>query len=169
MNNYQALWWQQTQLDYEVLLLLHKQKALPCQQLHYLQMVTEKLGTAYFWRSNRPPRKSHAIFVKFLQDLGHVRSSERSHLADLFGFKQFKGLECSLRGMSPLAYDLERLAPALARDDGPNPEYPWPTTAPEYTPATYEFAVWKQITDTGRGRDLFRFIDTAVRSFEDFA
>lgn len=169
MNDYQALWWQQVQSDYDILLLLRKQDALPCQQLHYLQMVTEKLGKAYFWRSNTSPPKSHAGFVKFLRALGGVRSSEHARLAGLFGFKQFKDFRYSLNRMSPLAYDLERLAPALARDNGPNPEYPWPTTAPKYTPVTYEFDIWKQIMDTGRGRELLKFIDTAVRRFDDFS
>ena len=50
MNPYQRVWWQQVQSDYSVLLLLRREGAAPCRQLHYLQMVTEKLAKAYLWR-----------------------------------------------------------------------------------------------------------------------
>ena len=64
----------------------------------------------------------------------------------------------------PLIYELERLAPALA-NDGPNPEYPWPHIAPEQTPATFDFPIWRQFTETGRGRQLVQIIKTAIDQF----
>ena len=68
MNACQRLWWEQTASDYEVFRLLREQGAVHCHLLHYLQMATEKLGKAYFWRTGRPPtKKSHASVVKFLQ------------------------------------------------------------------------------------------------------
>ena len=131
-------------------------------------MVTEKLGRAYFWRSGVPPPTSHAGFVQFMRFLGSVRSPDRRHLADVFSFARFEDLQNWVRIVLPLAYALERLAPALAHD-GPNPEYPWPRTAPAFAPVTFEFDIWTQLTKTGRGRQLMQVIDTAVENFPDFA
>jgi hypothetical protein len=164
MNGYQELWWQQAQSDHKVLVLLRRQGAVPCHQLHYLQMVTEKLGKAYFWRSGRPPPQIHAGFVQFLRFLGSVRASERQQAAKVFEFARFEDLQNWIRAILPLAYELERLAPKLARE-GPNPEYPWPHTAPTCAPATFDFDIWTQLTATGRGRQLTQIIDVAVKKF----
>jgi hypothetical protein len=165
MNAIQSLWWEQTRSDHSVLLLLRREHAASCQQLHYLQMVTEKLGKAYFWRSGRPPRKSHASFVRFLQALDDRPDPDGTRIAELLGFRRVQDFENWIPTITPLAYDLERLAPALAGDNGPNPEYPWPRTAPVNAPVSYEFAVWTQLTDSGRGRQLLRVIDAAVIGF----
>src|SRR5437879_6229404 len=111
MNSYQERWWQQARSDHEVLVLLRRAGAPACHQLHYLQMVTEKLGKAYFWRSGRPPPKSHAGFVQFMRFLGGVRQSERQQIADAFAFGRFEDFQKWVRAVLPLAYDLERLAP----------------------------------------------------------
>ncbi len=164
MNSYQELWWRQAQSDRAVLALLRRQGAATCHQLHYLQMVTEKIGKAYFWRSGAPPPRRHAGFVQFLRFLGGVRASERGQIAEIFSFRRFEDFQNWVRAVLPLAYALERLAPALAQD-GPNPEYPWPQTAPRFAPATFEFEVWSQLTNTGRGRQLIQIIDVAVEKF----
>ena len=164
MNRYQELWWQQAQSDHAVLVLLRRQGASPCHQLHYLQMVVEKLGKARFWRSGKPPDKNHAFFVEFLRSLGGVPQSRREQLAGVFAFARFEDLQSWIRAILPLAYDLERLAPTL-REDGPNPEYPWPHAAPEHVPATFEFDLWTQLTKSGRGRQLMQVIDVAIDKF----
>jgi hypothetical protein len=169
MNAYQRLWWQQASSDHSVLLLLRRQAANPCHQLHYLQMVTEKLGKAYFWRSGKAPRKSHASFVRFLQALDDRPDPDRSRIAGCLGFGRAQDLENWIPTITPLAYDLERLAPALAGDNGPNPEYPWPRTAPSDAPVNYQFGVWTQLVDTGRGRQLLKVIDAAKYKFADYA
>jgi len=169
MNSYQQLWWQQTSADHRVLRLLRRYGFEPCHQLHYLQMVTEKLGKAYFWRTGHAPRKSHASFVRFLQALDDRQASDRLRVANLFGFGRAQDFENWIPTITPLAYDLERLAPALAGDNGADPEYPWPRAAPLYTPATHGFAVWAQLTETGRGRQLLDVIDVAVVQFPQYA
>lgn len=168
MNAYQTLWWEQTRSDHSVLVLLRRQGVEPCHQLHYLQMVTEKLGKAYFWRSGNPPRKSHASFVLFLQALDDRRDPDRTQIANLFGFRRARDFQNWIPTITPLAYDLERLAPALAGDNGPNPEYPWPRALPARTPATYVFPVWGQLTETSRGRQLLKVIDVAVLRFPEY-
>jgi hypothetical protein len=165
MNSYQRLWWEQARSDHSVLILLRREGASPCHQLHSLQMVTEKLGKAYFWRSGRAPRKSHASFVRFLQALNDRRGRERTRIAKYLGFGRSQGLENWIRTIAPLAYDLERLAPTLAGDNGPNAEYPWPWVAPVNAPVSYQFEVWIHLTDTGRGRQLLKVIDAAVLNF----
>lgn len=120
--------------------VLRRHGADPCQQLHYLQMITEKLAKAYFWRNDEGPPRSHASFVRFLCFLGAVRRSERDRVATAFGFQRFQDFRRWIRSILPLAYELERLAPALA-GDGPNLEYPWPWEAPEAAPALFCFDI----------------------------
>ncbi len=168
MNSYQRLWWEQTRADHFVLQMLRRAGAKPCHQLHYPQMVTEKLGKAYFWRTGKPPRKSHASFVKFLQALDDRPEPDRTRIAKALGFNRAHDLENWIPTITPLAYDLERLAPALAGDDGPNPEYPWPRLAPTEAPVLYEFEVWTRLTETGRGRQLLNVVDAAVLKFPDY-
>ena len=168
MNACQDLWWQQARADHAVLLLLRRQSAAPCHQLHYLQMVTEKLSKAYFWRSGTPPSKSHAGFVQFLRGLGGCRSSEREKITGVFGFGRFGDFQSWTKAIMPLAYDLQKLAPALAQDNGPNPEYPWPRTEPLFVPVTFKFEVWEELTKSGRGRQLLQVVDLAVDRFSVF-
>jgi hypothetical protein len=139
-----------------------------CHSLHYLQMVTEKIAKAYFWRNGSPPPKNHAGFVQFLRFLGQIKKpNDRERIANLFTFQRFSDFQNWICAVLPMAYDLERLAPALAKD-GPNPEYPWPHEEPETAPVDHRFAEWARLT-TGQGRDLMRVIRIAVESFEEYA
>jgi hypothetical protein len=123
-------------------------------------MTTEKLAKAYFWRKGYSPRRSHIGFVKFLQFLGQIHDKkQRDKIASLFGFSRFVDFEDWLKTLLPIAYDLERLTPDLAKD-GPNLEYPWPHSQPKYAPA---------LTSKLQGRELMRFIQTAVREFPIYA
>lgn len=164
MNESQRLWLQQAQSDHDVLLLLRRYGAAPCHQLHYLQMVTEKLSKAYFWRSGNAPPRAHTGFVQFLRSLGSVPSSDRNKLASAFSFTRFTDLQKWIYGVLPLAYELERLAPMLA-NDGPNPEYPWPHNQPANSPVTFVFPTWTQLSQTSRGRHLLQFIERALKNF----
>jgi hypothetical protein len=167
MNSYQEIWWQQANSDHDVFLLLRGNGTPQCHLLHYLQMVTEKIAKAYFWRSGSPPPRNHAGFVQFLRFLGQIRHDDRERIANLFSFKRFNDFQNWIRAVLPIAYDLERLAPTLA-NDGPNPEYPWPHERPEFAPATHEFAAWTALT-SGHGRDLMRIVRIAVIRFPDYA
>jgi hypothetical protein len=167
MNPYQSLWWEQSRSDHKVLLLLRKNNADPCHQLHYLQMVTEKLAKAYLWRSGKPPPKKHAGFAQFMKSLGDIHPSNRARLATVLGFKNFKSLRTWIRSALPLVYELERLAPATAQN-GPNPEYPWPQDAPTECPARHQFALWGLLANTGHGRQLVQVIQTLVDKFPSY-
>ncbi len=165
MNCYQQVWWEQTRAEHKVLVLLRRVGADACHQLHYLQMVTEKLGKAYFWRIARPPRTTHASFVRFIQALGDRRTPGIDRIAELLGFGRPRELENWIRTVTPLAYDLERLAPDLAGVNNPNAEYPWPHAAPVHAPVSHRFEVRETLTETVRGRRLLQVIDAAVREF----
>ncbi len=131
-------------------------------------MVTEKLGKAYFWRSGTPPIRSHAVFVRFMRALGSIQESKRDRIANILAFKSYHGLQAWVNSALPLAYDLERLAPALARD-GPNPEYPWPQDVPTECPSKFRFPLWSRLTNTAPGRQLTEVIRTAVDRFPEYA
>src|ERR1700738_890612 len=103
MNAYQRLWWDQTRSDHSILMLLRRQNAQACHQLHYLQMVTEKLGKAYFWRTGPPPRKSHASFVRFLHALDGRPDRDVARVAELFGFARAHHFENWIPTITPLA------------------------------------------------------------------
>lgn len=124
---------------------------------------------AYFWRTGDAPPKPHASFVRFLQALDNRSNSDRLRIANLLGFGRAQEFANWIPTITSLAYDLERLAPALAGDGAANPEYPWPRLAPAHAPATHEFAVWSRLTETGRGRQLVKVIDQAVIQFPRYA
>jgi len=168
MNDFQRVWWEQARSDHAVLVMLRHQGVAPCHQLHYLQMVTEKISKAFLWRSSIPKR-SHVSFTMFFRFLLGERNSQRQLLITrAFLFPRFIDFRSYARTALPLVHDIERLAPALA-NDGPNPEYPWPQNAPQFVPATFDFDVWHQLTDSGRGRQLMNVIHAAVDNFPVYA
>lgn len=167
MNDYQKLWWQQAQSDHVVFVLLRNQGIADCHSLHYLQMVTEKIAKAHFWRRGSPPPMDHAAFVRFMRYFGQIPRNNRERIADLFTFTRFDDFQAWIRTVLPLAYELERLAPTLAQA-GPNPEYPWPHEQPRFAPANEKFPLWAELK-YGRGRGLMRFIHTAVDRFPQYA
>lgn len=95
------------------------------------------------------------------------RPNDRDRIANLFTFRRFTDFQNWIRAVLPIAYDLERLAPALA-NNGPNPEYPWPHAQPQYAPGNHNFAIWSSLA-SGKGRDLMRIIHIAVNRFPEYA
>jgi len=168
VNSHQEIRWEQARSDLHVFNLLREAGVEPCHQLHYLQMIAEKLAKAYLWRSGSPPPRKHAGFVNFLRGLGLVENERRAVLASALGFRTFVQLHHWIRAATPLAHELERLAPALA-GDGPNPEYPWPHDAPANYPARYEFSFWNRLVGTTPGRRFLKVIEVAVDRFPIYA
>ncbi len=169
MKPFQELWWKQARSDYQVFIRFRDIGGFePCHALHYLQMATEKISKAYSWRDDTPPKMSHTGFRMFLKLLTkNNRQESRNRLASIFGFSRFSDFEGRIKAAFEVAYELERLAPALA-GDGPNPEYPWPHAAPQFAPMAYEFPVWKALT-TSKGRELMKFLKSAVEQFPEYA
>ena len=168
MNSVQELWWRQARSDFAVFETLRRNNVDPCHLLHYLQMATEKLGKAYLWRSGKPLLMTHARFVSFIRALADRSESELPRIAKTLGFSGSKEFRAWARADLRLAYDLQKVSPALA-SDGPNCEYPWPYAAPTECPVGYIFSVWEELRNTGRGRKLMQFIRKAILSFDEIA
>jgi hypothetical protein len=168
MNTAQGLWWRQAQSDLDVFRQMRRFGAHPCHLLHYLQMATEKLSKAYFWRSGKPPRRSHIGFVRFLKALLDRPGADLRRVANVFGFDRADALDGWVTAIQPLAYELQNLAPAEA-GTGPNPEYPWPHDTPRYFPAGFTFPLWASLQDTGRGRKLLIVVQRAITAFDAYA
>jgi hypothetical protein len=168
MNSFQRLWWEQARSDHGIFVLLRRQGSAQCHQLHYLQMTTEKIAKAYFWRSGSSPPKKHSGFRQFLKFLGQTRPHHRARVASLFRFKRFPDFQNWINSVLPIVYDLEHLAPDLA-NDGPNPEYPWPHRRPTNAPVLHDFDLSTILVSTGPGRRLTRVIQMAVDRFPEYA
>jgi len=168
MNDAQRLWWRQAQSDHKIFVQLRRAGAHECHLLHYLQMATEKLSKAYLWRSGHAPPKSHSGFVRFLKALLSRRPAELEWVAKVFGFARAADLDKWMSSVQTLAYSLQNIAPAEARN-GPNPEYPWPYEAPVHCPADHAFALWTQLHGTGQGRKMMNFIGHAIARFDQYA
>lgn len=168
MNDAQRLWWKQAHSDYQLFGHLQRTRANECHLLHYLQMATEKLSKAYFWRSGHAPPKSHLGFVRFLKALLSRRTAELDRIAEILGFSRRQDFERWVPRGQMLAYAVQNLAPAEA-NNGPNPEYPWPHEAPAHCPCEHSFRLWDQLINTAQGRKFVAFIDRAVSNFDKYA
>ena len=131
MDEQQRLYLVQARSDWRVFNLLEDEPV--CHRFHYLQMCTEKLGKAYFWRGPGAENLGHAVFVRFVRAI-----STDKKISQALGYGSVAAFREWIDFVSDLAYQLECLAPALA-GDGPNPEYPWPRTSPEHAPVEEEF------------------------------
>jgi hypothetical protein len=167
MNKAQELWWKQAHSDWRAYQVLRKTGGVDsCHELHFLQMAAEKISKAYLLRTFQPKR-SHAGFGKFLRLL--IQSSNSGNLqriARIHQFNYIQSFEQWIHSVRPLADDLEKLAPALAKD-GPNPEYPWPHDAPKEAPALYHFPLLERL-ELAEGRSLLRFLEVSVKRFPEY-
>ena len=93
-----------------------------CHQLHYLQMVAEKLAKALLTKpgSKAPARASHIMFVQMLQHLKWRPDVWRN-----LGFTRAGAFKRFIDSLLGLAWKIERLSPDQAGFTLPNPEYPW--------------------------------------------
>src|SRR4051794_31891566 len=153
MTEHQRLFLVQARTNFTVFELFRKDPKLPpCHALHYLQMATEMLGKARAW-GHGPPRSTHRAFVGFLRSLSANRRAQTQ-----LGFEgQNESWRHLIRKSVPLAERIENLAPALC-NDGPNPEYPWPSAAPETAPAEHTFEIWQELQETAAGRQFLSLL-----------
>jgi hypothetical protein len=159
MNEKQRLYLVQARSDWQVYRLLKSQPN--CHRLHYFQMCTEKLAKAYFWKSPGAGNLGHAAFVKFVRAM-----ATRPKVASKLGFDNTVSFGEWIKDVSDLAYELERLAPALA-GDGPNPEYPWPRHNPAHAPVEHDFQAWRHM-QSANGRCLWLMIDKVLEDFDQW-
>ena len=154
----------QAKADYQVFELLLRQEIAACHWLHYLQMCTEKLGKAVALaggQSFSQVRYSHKSFAQFLRTVARNHAI-REHLK-----MTSEALCASVAGVLPVAYAIERLAPALAHG-GPNPEYPWETSGGTIVaPAEHDFSVAEDVKKP-QGRNLLKLVRVAMDRFDQF-
>ena len=153
MKEEQRLFLVQAKSAYAVYKLLNSDESLPhCHALHYFQMATELLGKASAWKSG-PIGKSHKALVSFLRSLASNTKAQKQ-----LGYQgRNENWTNTIRKIIPIAEHLQRMAPALA-NNGPNPEYPWPSDAPTDSPVEYAFPIWKDLTEKSYGRRLVALI-----------
>jgi hypothetical protein len=118
--SWKEAFFRQASEDYKAFSDFNKKNALLCHQLHFFQMATEKLAKSFLaYNHSMPPKKSHYIFVRFLQTCkGRPEIRKRLLFSDARSFAQF------IDSLLPLAQKIEELAPS-ADMERPNPEYPW--------------------------------------------
>lgn len=145
MNQQQRLFFVQARSDYHMFEALRKTDEPSCHALHYLQMATEKLAKAYFWKT-RFPKKTHLAFSKFRRA---IVNDDR--VRNALGCKD-DVWEARLKSISSLVDAVERLAPDLAGDNS-NPEYPWPRDLPREAPVEFSFPLWDDL-GKAKGREF---------------
>lgn len=152
----------QAKSDWQVYEHLEKTAFSKCHALHYLQMATEKLAKAYLLKGRtdiKNVRSTHQALTRYLQDL-----SRNKRLQRVMGMAS-KPLRMHVQQLLPLAYKIEKLAPALA-GEGPNPEYPWEVPKGVlHIPANHEFALGKALRQP-RGHNLIKLIRMALQKFD---
>ena len=124
--------------DWDVYERLNPEVFSVADQLHYLQMTTEKLAKGLLTPGGSafPPQHSLARLVRFLQTLKH-----RPNLRKNLGYPHAASFSAFINSLLPLAQQIENLAPAIAGDFQPNPEYPWldRVTGRVHTPCDFTF------------------------------
>jgi hypothetical protein len=144
-------------------LLAGRKDVVACHELHYLQMVCEKLSKAYRLRDTRSPVgelvSKHTGFAKFVGPF---------FAAVLKG--EYRGREAQLQGLigraRTLAREIEKLAPATDRAAAPeNAEYPWERDDRIVAPCQHRFASLELLREPG-GRAFLNLIERALDGFE---
>lgn len=133
--NWRQAFLEQARSDNAVRKLLNDQGKEYSHQLHYLQMTAEKLAKGYESDPD-PPRKTHKALVRTLQTIRKWPPIRKQ-----LGCRCEADVHAFIKSVLPLAERLERLAPALAGPNGPNPEYPWKDgfSGEIRVPASFEF------------------------------
>lgn len=153
----------QSKADFDAYILLRDHNALACHQLHYLQMCGEKLAKAALLAGGRPLDEVNGNHRTFCQLLHSLRKNQT--LRRLWDMKR-EHAQANIDAMTPIAFAIERLAPALART-GPNAEYPWQIpTRGVVAPADYEFDATRAVGSPA-GRKLLALLHTVVAHFEE--
>lgn len=167
MNDVQRLYWQQASSDWKVYRHLAEQSFPVCHEVQHLQMASEKIAKAWM-AGSAVPRTVHTGLLHFLRSIGSRHFRER--IGRILGYDTSRKIEAVLREMVPIAYELEGLSPAVARqrEQDENCEYPWPAENPLYTPATTALSIEPALRGTS-GRSFIRNVGLLIERFEQYA
>jgi hypothetical protein len=131
-------------------------------ELHYLQMASEKLAKAALLASGvelAEVRTTHRVVVKCLRVLRHCGPLQRAYGLDNDAWRQMLG------SLAPAADSIELLCPALA-GSGPNTEYPWSTVDGGEAIAPCRHAWRPDPRQNRRTIRLLALLDLLLRDFE---
>ena len=158
--NWKQAFLEQSENDFSIFCEFYKLKKPRCQQLHYLQMTTEKLAKAHLCsKNNIPPKTTHIGFSKFLQQIKGQPDFQRK-----LGYKnKNSAYDAYIDSLVPLAQSIEQLAPEGKQLNKPNPEYPWKSGIQVLAPLHYEFKnIYDQESQLNKLIDLIRQLLTVV-------
>ena len=153
----------QARSDWGAYRVLEQSEVPACHNLHYLQMVCEKLAKAYRLRDTESPVDdlvaTHSGFSKFISAFftAVLRNEYVGKTAQLERLIQFS---------RALAREIEKLAPAIDRLSSPeNAEYPWERDGNVIAPCDYGFPSLALLRQSG-GRAFLKLISRALDDFE---
>ena len=138
-------------------------EAEECHRLHFLQMACEKIAKAYRLRDAETfttnDLYSHVAFSKFI--LYFLRTQQLK--------ERYRAQEAKRRQMERyariLAIEIEKLAPAVDRDQTPeNAEYPWIIGETIFVPCRHRYPVSRLLGEQG-GRDILKLIEIAIENY----
>ena len=130
----------QAENDFAIFLEFNNSNKPICQQLHYLQMASEKLSKAFLCsHKNLPPKTTHAALTKFL-----TVSKGRPELRNKLGYKDnYKSFVSYIDSLLTFANKIEQLAPEGDNLNKPNPEYPWIQNGYVICPLNFDYQnIW---------------------------
>ena len=143
----------QAESDYSVFQEFNVGKKPVAQQLHYLQMATEKLAKALSCgHGKEPPKTTHAALGRFLRI-----SKGRPELRRDLGYEgNYQAFVSYVDSLLPFAEKIEGLAPEGKRLDKPNPEYPWLNHQGQVIPPVdYAFGdIWLDVANMNKLKTL---------------
>ena len=143
----------QARHEYAVYRQLSQQGASFCDQLHYLQMATEKLARGYLANPSdrQPPAFTHAGIVRMLQ---HLKSDHA--VRHRLGYSSGRAFRNYLDSLLGTALRVQSLVPAVAGSTQPNPEYPWLDKATNViqVPSRFDFTTFSEFKNARSSRFL---------------
>jgi hypothetical protein len=136
----------------------------PCHQLHYLQMLTEKIARALRMAAgvSNAHEASHKAFSKLTAILERSDFAAKRLAMDKASYRHF------VKRAHGLAREIEQLAPAIGT--GPNVEYPWEGRDDSgattwHVPAEYPFPVYLRLRQAD-GVNLLKLVRILINDFD---
>jgi hypothetical protein len=136
----------------------------PCHQLHYLQMLTEKISRAARMAAgvSNAHEASHKAFSKLTAILERSDFAAKRLGMDKASYRHF------VKRAHGLAREIEELAPAIGT--GPNVEYPWEGRDGDgaiiwHVPADYPFPVYLRLRQAD-GVTLLKLVRILIENFD---
>lgn len=153
---------EQSRSDFTVY-CLYLGDAEECHRLHYLQMACEKIAKAYRLRNpdsfNPDDLYSHVVFSKFI-----IIFLKSTPVKGRYRTQDAKRRQMERYGRT-LALEIEKLAPAVDRDQTPeNAEYPWLVGETIFIPCRHRYPLSRLLGEQG-GRDILKLIEIAIEDY----